>query len=292
MKKFPPVSIVIATFNNSNTLRKVLNAMLKIDYPKYEIIVIDDGSKDNTTEMMKDFSKEKKITYHKFSKNQGVCKARNKGIKLSKYDIIVNMDHDCIPVRNWLKEIVKGFENPKVGIVSSYAYYGGTSTAFRKELLKKVGGGYDLDYGYYREDTDLSFKIMDLGYKFKLVKADFEHDHKEVMPMGASGMIKYLLKRLKYHQNDVLLYKKHPTKLCKEFLHIKFGFLVSPYSDFSVATGLWQGRFNLSSPRGLIFMKADSVWKKILIVFAGIAYVFLVKCSRLIGSVKHGKLLI
>jgi len=289
--KYQPASVVIAAHNNSNGLRNVLKGMLALSYPKYEIIVVDDGSLDNTKEMMKDFSKEKKITYFRFEKNAGVCKARNKGIELSKYEIVVNMDHDCVPEKNWLKKIVGGFENEKVGVVSSYGYYGGTSTAFRKNLLKKVGG-YDLDYGYYREDTDLSFKIMDLGYEFKLVKANFLHDHTEIMPKGFIGIAKYVLKRLKYHQNDVLLYKKHPTKICKDFLHIKFGFLVDPYKDFSVATGLWQGKFNLSSPRGLVFLSADAWWKKIVIIIVGITYVVLVKTSRLVGSIKHQTLLI
>jgi len=291
-EKWPPTSIIIASYNNYNTLEKVLNGMLKLDYPKYEIIIVYDGESKGADQIIKKFQRHKIIRHHKNRKNLGVCKTRNKGIKLSKYNFVVNMDHDCIPVKNWLKKIIAGFDNPKVGVVSSYTYYGGTSTAFRKELLEKVGGGYDLDYGYYREDTDLSFKIMDLGYKFKLVKANFEHDHEEVNPKGISGMLKYLMKRLKYHQNDVLLYKKHPTKLCKDFLQIKYGFLVSPYADFSVATGLWQGRFNLSSPRGLVFMKSDKLWKKIAIVCVGILYVLMVKGSRLVGSIKHRKILL
>ncbi len=287
----PFASIIIAAHNNAKTLKKVIKSMLALNYQNYEIIIVDDGSTDDTEETVKLFLDSKKINYFRFSKNVGVCKARNKGIELAKYNIVVNMDHDCIPQKNWLKLLVEGFDSKKVGIVSSYAHYGGTSTAFRKNLLEKVGG-YDEDYGYYREDTDLSFKIMELGYEFKLVKADFLHDHTEAMPQGLTGMAKYVLKRLKYHQNDVLLYKKHPTKTCREFLHIKYGFLIDPYKDFSVATGLWQGKFNLSSPRGLVFLNANAWWKKAIIIIAGITYVFLVKSSRLIGSIKHRKLLL
>jgi glycosyltransferase involved in cell wall biosynthesis len=285
-------SIVIAAHNNAKVLKRVLEGMRALKFKgKYEVIVIDDGSKDNTNEMVKSFLRNKNLKYFKFEKNQGVCKARNKGISLARYEIVVNMDHDCIPKKDWLERIVNGFDSPKIGVVSSYGAYGGTSTAFRKELLKKVGG-YDEDYGYYREDTDLTFKIMGLGYEYKQVKADFEHDHKEVMPKGFVGLARYVLKRAKYHMNDVLLYKKHPTKICKEFLHIKYGFIVDPYKDFSIATGLWQGKFNLSSPRGIIFMEADSAPKKIIIVFAGICWIILVKSARLAGSIKHKKLVI
>ena len=138
-------------------------------------------------------------------KNSGVCKARNTGIKNSNYDLVINMDHDCIPSKNWLKDMIKGFEDSQVGVVSAYDYYGGTSTGFRKKLLEKVGG-YDEDYFYYREDTDLSFKIMDLGYDFKLVEAKYKHDHKETKPKNIIELVKMIFKRLKYHQNDVLLY--------------------------------------------------------------------------------------
>jgi glycosyltransferase involved in cell wall biosynthesis len=289
--KLPSASIIIAAYNNANTLKRVLGAMLCLDYPEYEIIVVDDASSDNTKEMMKSFAKENKIKYLRFEKNQGVCMARNNGIELAKNEFVVNMDHDCIPKKDWLRKIIQGFSSEKVGVVSSYAYYGGTSTAFRKSILEKVGG-YDEEYRYYREDTDLSFKIMDLGYEFKLVKADFEHDHKEVMPQGIFGIIKYIMKRLKYHQNDVLLYKKHPTKLCKKFLQIKMGFIVNPYTDFSVATGLWQGKFNLSSPRGLVFFNGKNPLFIPIVILGGVIWVVLVKTSRFIGSIRYKKLLI
>ena len=291
---FPKASIVIAAFNNAATLERVLNAMLKLDYPNdFEIIVVNDGSTDNTKEMLEErFGKEKKIKTINMQ-NSGVSKARNAGIKISRYDFVVNMDHDCIPEKDWLRDMMKGFDSEKVGIVSAYDYYGGTSTAFRKELLERVGG-YDEQYFYYREDTDLSFKIMDLGYEFKLVKAKYLHDHKMVKPRGFWQFARHVWQRLNYHQNDVLLYKKHPNKITQEFLHIKYGFLVNPYWDFSVATGLWQkgGKMELSSPRGITFLENKTIFHSIIIIIAGILYVIAVKLFRLYGSIKFGKFLI
>lgn len=295
MKRWPNVSIVVATYNRANTLRKVLKAMLKLSYPaKYEIIVINDGSTDNTKQMLeKEFAGNPKITIINFDKNQGVCKARNAGIKRAKYEIVVNMDHDCIPSRNWLKDLISGFTHSKVGVVSSYGGYGGTSTAFRKHLLEKVGG-YDEDYRYYREDTDLTFKIMELGYEYKLVKADYVHDHVETKPKNLFELAKYVWQRLKYHQNDVLLYKKHPNELTRKFLGIKFGFLVNPMYDFKIATGLWKpgAKLSLSSPRGIVFIENKTPLHALAIIFLGICYVFAVKLARLYASIKFRKLLI
>ena len=51
--QFPKASIVIASYNNKVVIEKVLNAMLKLNYPnEFEVIVVDDGSKDGTIEML------------------------------------------------------------------------------------------------------------------------------------------------------------------------------------------------------------------------------------------------
>ncbi|MBS3061385.1 MAG: glycosyltransferase family 2 protein [Candidatus Diapherotrites archaeon] len=297
LKKNPDfgASIVIATLNNAKTLRKTLYNLLNQDFSgDYEIIVVNDGSTDETRNMMHfEFANQTKIRFIDFQKNQGVCKSRNAGIRFARFPLVINMDHDCIAEKDWLSKMVAGFDSPEVGVVSAYDYYGGTSTGFRKELLDQVGG-YDEEYRYYREDTDLSFKIMELGYKFKLVKAGYLHDHEMVKPNGLINFLKHVWQRLVYHQNDVLLYKKHPSSVCKEFLNIKWGFWIDPWFDFAVATGLWQkkGKFELSSPRGITFLKNSTPLHTILIILGGIAYVIAVKSSRLVGSIRFGKLLL
>ncbi len=292
---FSNASIIVATHNRPEALLRTVKGILSVNYPsKFEVIVINDGSTGNTREMLeKEFGKNKKVSLIHFAKNRGVCKARNAGIKKAKYPIVVNMDHDCVPAKNWLRNLVKPFADPKVGVSSSYGGFGGTSTAFRKKLLEKVGG-YDEDYFYYREDTDLAFKILELGFKFEHVKADYFHDHLETKPRGFVALLKYVFQRLKYHQNDVLLYKKHPNKLTQEFLDIKFGFLVNPAADFGLATGRWKGSggFEASSPRGIKFIENKSPIHFLLIILAGLGYLFALKLSRLYASLKFGKLLI
>jgi len=287
-------SVVVATYNNRKTLRKTLDSLLEQDFRgMYEVIVVNDGSTDGTKEFLNDYSRGKPMLKVFHQQNYGVCKARNRGIREAKYEIVVNMDHDCIAEKNWLQKLVEGFDSEKIGVVSAYDYYGGTSTAFRKEPLDETGG-YDEQYRYYREDTDLSFKIMNLGYKFRLVEPCYFHDHEEVKPSGFFTLVSHVLRRLYYHQNDVLLYKKHPTKVCMDFLHIKFGFLVDPMQDFRVATGLWEKgkKMNLSSPRGITFMENKTPLHAIAIILGGVGYVMAVKFSRLIGSLRFGKLLV
>ena len=291
--KYPKVSIVIPTLNNPEILRKVLKAMLELDYPAdYEIIVVNDGSTDYTKEMLKQFDKNKKISVINLPRS-GVCKARNAGIAKAKYDFVINMDHDCIPEKDWLEVIMNGFDSSKIGIVTGYGGYGGTSTAFKKNILEKVGG-YDEDYFYYREDTDIAFKIIEQGYELRKVSKRYVHDHKMSKPKNTWQMVKHVWNRLKNHKNDVLLYKKHPNKLTKDFLDIKFGFLINPMNDFGAATGLWHknSNFRLSSPRGITYLENKTPIHTLIIIFSGIGYVLAVKTMRLYASVKFGKLLI
>ncbi|VVB99023.1 Glycosyltransferase AglE [uncultured archaeon] len=290
-------SIVVAAYNSMHTIKKTLDALLAQEFSgDFEIIAVNDGSTDGTGEFLDSYAKQEKtkgILSIIHQPNSGVCRARNAGIRGAKYEIVVNMDHDCIAEKSWLEKMVAGFDSVGIGVVSAYDYYGGTSTAFRRELLEKVGG-YDEEYRYYREDTDLSFKIMDLGYRFRLVKAGYIHDHKEAKPKGFFGFAGHVLQRLCYHQNDVLLYKKHHTKVCEDFLHIKSGFIVDPVQDFRAATGLWKngGKMELSSPRGITFLENKGPLHAAAIIIIGTGYVIAVKASRLIGSIRFGKLLI
>jgi len=283
-------SIVVLTHNRAGMLDKSIPALLSLDYPgNYEIIIVNDGSTDNTEGVLEKYKSNPKIRIIN-QERQGPCKARNNGMRAARYPIIVTMDDDCIPAKDWLTRLVKGFDNPKVAMVSSYAEFGGTSTAWRKKSLEEVGY-YDEDYFYYREDTDLVFRLLDAGYRAKMVKADFIHEHKPEKPRTPAAFIRHVLERAEYHKNDVLLYKKHPVR-AKGFLKIRFGFLVDPMEDFNRATGRWQGRFELSSPRGITFLENSSPLHTLAIILGGMACAALVKTVRLFASFRFKKLLV
>ncbi|MEK6820882.1 MAG: glycosyltransferase family A protein, partial [archaeon] len=292
-------SIVVATLNGGAPLIKAINGMLEQDFSgEWEIIVVDDGSWDGLTRPLleKNFGKNKKVKLI-FLPRSGVCKARNAGIRAARFDVVINMDHDCVPQKKWLQTMVNGFYSPKVGAVSAYGHFGGTSTGFRKNILTHLGG-YDEDFFYYREDTDLSFRIMELGFIFHRVPEAskmYSEDRTLVSPKGMRAIVKYTIQRLKYHMNDVLLHKKHPTEMCRTFLHARGTFFADPVFDFSVATGLWNnplGEMELSSPRGLHFFKSRGIVGFSIIVLGGLAYAFAIKWARLAGSLKHGHLFI
>lgn len=292
-------SVVIPTFNDLNFLKQTLPRILGQNFGDYEVIVVNDGSGKETSEYLLKFVAKKKqaCTIINLPTNRGVCYARNIGMGIARGEIVVNMDADCVPTKNWLKELTKPFEEKGVGVVSSYGAFGGTSTAFLKKALEKHGY-YDEEFVYYREDTDIAFRMLEAGYKFKSIPKNFQHMHPENVPKGFVGLFKYGLKRILLHQNDVLLWKKHRNKRCKDFLRMKNDWLVDPWWDFSVATGLWGegGKMGLSSPRfnspynkkSTVFVKCDGFQSFFITILGGVGWMVAVKLGRLIGSLRFG----
>lgn len=107
-RKLPFVSIVVIAYNKEKGIELTLKSLLNQSYPKnrYEIIIVDDCSKDKTTEIVKKFPV--RLIKHKI--NLGRAQARNTGLKYAKGEIYVSFDGDCIADRNWLKEIIKVYQ--------------------------------------------------------------------------------------------------------------------------------------------------------------------------------------
>lgn len=104
-KKYPFVSIVVPVYNGEKTIGRCIESLLNLDYPKdrYEIIVVDNGSKDRTREIVKKYP----VTLLVENKIRSSYAARNKGIKHAKGEYIAFIDADEWADKKWLKEMVK-----------------------------------------------------------------------------------------------------------------------------------------------------------------------------------------
>lgn len=291
MSRYPRVSIIVATYNRKEILDRALAAITTQRYASpYEVIVVDDGSSDGTPAI----ARKHPVRFFQ-QQHGGPDVVKNFGIGKARYEVIVIMDDDCIPEKTWLHELVgELIADKRRGGVSSYTPTGGTSTAFYKKDLDRIGV-FDLQFNRYnfRDDTDLVFRLMDDGKEFYYVddKAFFEHAPKR--PRGKKGVLRYFQKRLWIHSVDPLLYKKHPQRT-KQFLDIKWGFIRNPLHDFRAATGMWHKDvdYSLSSPQGITILENRSPLHGVAIFFAGLGYLSLVKLYRLYGSIKYGKMLV
>ncbi|MBL7056157.1 glycosyltransferase [Candidatus Woesearchaeota archaeon] len=116
IKKNPKISIIVPVLNSEKTIEQCIISLLNQHYPKnkYEIIIVDNGSEDRTLDIIKKF--EKKIIILNQPK-RGSYKARNKGLKHAKGEIIAFTDSDCIPNRKWIFHIINAFENKNLKVV-------------------------------------------------------------------------------------------------------------------------------------------------------------------------------
>ncbi|MFH1397304.1 MAG: glycosyltransferase [Candidatus Omnitrophota bacterium] len=224
MKDAPFVSVVVPTFNREKLLKKLLDSLYNQSYPddNLEIIVVDDGSKDGTREMVERYQKLANRNFKYFyQQNKGTAAARNTGIANSSGSLIVFIDDDCVACRNWLQEMVKGYDNFNVAgvgglikaiasksIISEYCsyigvmekpiiqagtvkYLVGANSSFRKEHLNVVGW-FNEAIPLGGEDLDMSFRLEQAGYALKFNPAAIVyHLHKQTLKELLTTFFKY-----------------------------------------------------------------------------------------------------
>lgn len=191
--ELPKVSIIIPAYNEEKTIEKTLNSILASDYPNFEVLIIDDGSTDNTYKVAKKFESDQVRVFHK--KNGGKGTALNFGISKVKGKIIFTMDADTVVSPDSMKKMVRYFKNEKIMSVTpamvidspksvlqrvqSIEYLAGlflrkafaslrsiyiapgAFSAYRKAFFDEYGG---YDEGNITEDLEMALRIQSKGY--------------------------------------------------------------------------------------------------------------------------------
>lgn len=88
-----PVSIIIPTYNRADIIKNSIQSILNQSYTKYELIIVDDGSADNTKAVISEIN-DSRVRYIKMPENRGAGAARNEGVKQARYDYIAFQDSD------------------------------------------------------------------------------------------------------------------------------------------------------------------------------------------------------
>lgn len=190
------ISCIIITRNRKKDLEECIYSILEQDYDPFEIIIIDNNSEDGTGDIFHgEFLMAKKIQYIRLNENKGVAGGRNEGIKLAKGDICIFIDDDAIfSSCDSFNKVVEEFErNSGLGILAfkscnyytkqlhryefphidktidpdkrfETSYFVGVGHAIKTEVFKKIGV-YPEDYVYGGEELDLSFRVLNAGYK-------------------------------------------------------------------------------------------------------------------------------
>lgn len=191
--KFPLMSVLIVTWNRREDVLETVRSVYEQSYENFEIIVVDNGSADDTANALRQAYPDIRIV--ELDKNVGISAGRNTGIKVAKGEIIFCLDSDASPAVDALKNIARKFQSaPEIGVINSkivdastrkigtagwvysekgkidqdteflsYSFSEG-GAAIRKEVFDKVGLFWDrLFFG--SEGTEFSLRVLDAGYQ-------------------------------------------------------------------------------------------------------------------------------
>ncbi len=199
-KRFPKISVIIPTYNRAEYIAECLNSLLAQSLPASQILVVNDGSTDNTLHSLKPFMQ--KIDYLEKESNEGKSKAINYGLEKVSGDYLWIFDDDDVALPDALKRLVEPLERyPKHGFsYSSFyvthenikrifarrtlpdiekegmlipllksCYLGGAQTFVRTKVYKEVG---NFNPSFHRaEDYEMLLELFSVSQELKLLAA-------------------------------------------------------------------------------------------------------------------------
>ena len=127
--EWPGVTIVICGHNESYNLSQYLRALLTQDYPTYEVIVVDDGSEDNSRDVIEQYmvrDPRVRMTFVPYGARVGSTKklALTLAAKAAQYDYLLLTDADCVPESDqWIRQMMSGFGESKDIVLGFGAYF-------------------------------------------------------------------------------------------------------------------------------------------------------------------------
>jgi GT2 family glycosyltransferase len=227
----PSVSVVVCSYNGGRTLEQCLRSLLALDYPDYEVILVDDGSTDDTRAIAARFPTVRAI----HQTNQGLSVARNVGLHEARGSIVAYTDSDCFADPNWLTHLVYQLEytgaaavggpnlTPEDGRLAACVaaapgqpthilesdqvaeHIPGCNMAFRRDALLAING-FDPRYRKAGDDVDVCWRLQQAGMWITFAPGAFVWHHRRQNPRA------YLRQQAGYGEAEALLGFKHPDR--------------------------------------------------------------------------------
>lgn len=240
LSAYPLFSVVVCSYNGSSRIGQCLTALQDLDYPDYEVLVVDDGSTDNTAEVVKCFDGVRLVS----SSHRGLSAARNLGAKQARGEIIAYTDDDCQPDKGWLKWLAHAYARggwdacggpnlpprrarccgegegglDEVVVASAPGapshvllkddeaeHLPGCNLSVRKKVLDSIGG-FDVTYRVAGDDVDFCWRLDEAGYRMGFSGAAFVRHQRRATLWG------YFRQQYGYGKAEALLMRDHPEK--------------------------------------------------------------------------------
>ena len=230
LPQHPKVSVVVASYNGAATLPACLDSLTHLNYPNYEIVLVDDGSTDDTARIATHYPSVRAI----HQPNRGLSAARNAGIAAASGDIVAFTDSDCRVDEDWLYYLVgdllktdacaiggHNFPPPEdsavAGCVSvspggpahvmlddrNAEHIPGCNMAFWKWALDEIHG-FDPQFHAAGDDVDVCWRLLQRGHKIAFSHSGFVWHYRR------NTVAAYLKQQRGYGIAEAMLRHKHP----------------------------------------------------------------------------------
>lgn len=230
--ELPKVSVVVCSYNGARTLRGCLESLMRLDYPDYEVILVDDGSRDATASIAAEFPQ---VIYH-HQENRGLSVARNVGASLATGQVVAYTDDDCVADEHWLRYLVQAMQDQEVAAIGGpnlppptdcwvakcvaaspggpshvmlddrYAeHVPGCNLAFYRDELLALGG-FDPQFRQAGDDVDICWRLIDAGKKIGYAPGAMVWHHRR------SNVRAYIKQQQGYGRSEAMVHFKHPRR--------------------------------------------------------------------------------
>jgi GT2 family glycosyltransferase len=159
----PRASVIVVCWNSAGVLERCLDQLLAQDYGDYEVIVVDDGSEDETREVAEAALGSGKVTIVRSPLNRGCPHARNLGLRHARGQIIAFIDADGFARPSWLRHIVAAFDaDTTVGGVASTVFMEANPAVLNGAggIINRQGWAADLSINVPYERADLGLEVL------------------------------------------------------------------------------------------------------------------------------------
>jgi poly-beta-1,6-N-acetyl-D-glucosamine synthase len=116
--ELPFVSVIMPAYCEESVIAQSIRGVLKMDYPGFELIVVNDGSTDRTADVVRDYLRDQRVRLLDKKVNEGKAMALNDAVLCAQGELILVMDADAVPDRKLLRAMVPHFQWPRVAAVA------------------------------------------------------------------------------------------------------------------------------------------------------------------------------
>jgi GT2 family glycosyltransferase len=310
--RWPRVSVIICTYNGARTLDECLDGFDRLDYPDYEMLVVDDGSTDNSRSIA-----ERRGHTVIGTGGRGLSAARNIGLAAATGEIVAYIDDDAWPDPHWLKHLVRTFASgdykavggpnvpppggtftaacvaaspggPNHVLISDHEaeHVPGCNMAFRRQQLAEIGG-FDETFRIAGDDVDVCWRIQEKGWTIGFSPGAV------VLHRRRDSVRAYLRQQYEYGKAEGLLERKWPDRYNRSG-HVSWvGRVYAPQRALSRRWRIYYGRWGTEAfqpaevrTRGrLASLPLMPEWYLVILVLAAFAAIGLLWSPLLVAAV-------